>query len=113
MNKEVVNLILRETLRVQAQYRATLLAAKAAATQMQTSTINLNPTVIKQLHEATVRAGKDRVDTFTFQGHEFVVGYAEWLLEWASERFDLRGPLGQPLRYSARKMREDREALAS
>jgi len=112
MNKEVISLILREALRVQAQFRAEIHAAKAAS-EMQTSTINLNPTVIKQLHEATVRAGADRVETFTFQGHEFVVGYAEWLLEWASERWDLRTPFGLPLRYSARQMREAREALAS
>ena len=111
MNKEVISLILREALRVQAQFRAEIHAAKAAS-EMQANKLNLTPETIKKLHEATVRAGKDRVETFTFEGVELVVGYAEWLLEWASERWDLRTPFGLPLRYSARQMREAREGLS-
>ena len=44
-------------------------------------TIQIDREYVRELERATRDAGRDRVQTFTFRGSEFVVGYAEYLLE--------------------------------
>lgn len=109
-DKELLSLILRDALSIQQHFKQTIAIAKVAVTN---PTITFTPKLVVALHKATVEAGKNGQETFTFEGHEFVVGYAEYLLEHLTYRMEVTDALGRKLIYSARQMREARERHAS
>lgn len=109
-DKELLSLILRDALSIQQHFKQTIALAKVAVTN---PTINFTPKLVVALHKATVEAGKNGQETFTFEGHEFVVGYAEYLLEHLTHRMEVTDALGRKLIYRARQMREARERHAS
>lgn len=109
-DKELLTLILRDALSIQQHFKQTIALAKVAVTN---PTITFTPKLVIALHKATVEAGKNGQETFTFEGHEFVVGYAEYLLEHLTSRMDVRDARGLKLVYSARQMRAARERAKS
>ena len=46
------------------------------------TTINFTPATAKDFKKAYEKAKKDGVDQFTWQGHEFVLGYAKYLIQF-------------------------------
>ena len=55
--------------------------------------VRLTATKLKQLKAALQRAqaaGKDRYDTFELDGSEYVVGYADYLVEYLETRLGAR-----------------------
>lgn len=54
------------------------------------SIINWTPDTLARFKRAYAKALKDDVPTFTFEGNEFVVGYAKYLIEYLEGKFNDR-----------------------
>lgn len=104
-DKELLTLILRDALSIQQHFKQTITLAKVAVTN---PTITFTPKLVVALHKATIEAANNGQETFTFEGHEFVVGYAEYLLEHLTSRMEVKDALGRKLVVTARQMREAR-----
>lgn len=109
-DKELLTLILRDALSIQQHFKQTIALAKVAVTN---PTITFTPKLVAALHKATVAAGNNGQETFTFEGHEFVVGYAEYVLEYLTSRMEVKDSLGRKIAVTAHQMRAARERAKS